>query len=89
MKKPSAIRVAAILDELVRQADMDGVVTFCQKDIAAATDVHQTDVSRALRVLAEEGKLTILRRGSSAGPGIKSSERVITSEVQLAEEVSA
>lgn len=89
MKKPGADRTAAILAQLIREADMDGLVTVCQREVADALGVHQTDVSRALQVLSAEGKLVVLRRGSAAGKGVTLAQRVIPAQIQLSESVIA
>ena len=50
----------AVLDYLVSEADMDGLVTVSGQEVADALGIAQTTAAYHIRALAIEGLLTIL-----------------------------
>lgn len=70
----------AVLDYLVRAADLDGLVTVAQREIANDLGLNQTTIGKAVRRLAADGVLSIQHDGG----GYKS-----LAAIQLAESVIA
>lgn len=69
-----------VLECLIREADMDGLVTLSESEIGAVVGVSRTAVNIHLHSLAAEGVLAIVPNGS----GYKS-----LNAIQLSEAVCA
>ncbi len=82
----SAATKARVLEYLVREADLDGLVTVVQREIGEAVGIAQTHAGRVLHALESDGALTIVTLGTSSGQprGVG-----IPGEIQLSESVTA
>lgn len=58
---------ARVLAELQTRADEFGTVEASSPDLAEALDIGQATAYRALARLEDEGRLRILRKGTSGG----------------------
>lgn len=54
----------AVLDYLIHEADLDGLVTVSSHEVGEAIGVEQTVAARHIRNLAADGLLTIIPNGS-------------------------
>jgi len=79
-QRPDGETRAAVLAILVREADMDGLVTIAEREVGDELGLIQSAVSRHIRNLAAEGKLTVFPDGAGYGR---------LNAIQLAEEVYA
>lgn len=79
-KRANGVTRQAVLEYLVREADMDGLVIVREQDVADSLDCCQKNVSRHIHNLAADGFLTV----EPAGSGYKS-----LNAIQLAEAVFA
>lgn len=76
MSEVSGETMDRVLAILVREADMDGLVTVTQTAVAAELGLSHTSAWYAIEQLAEHRKLSVLRRGHGAIPEIQLAESV-------------
>lgn len=71
-----------VVDHLVEEADLDGLVTYSQSEISERLGVGQSSVSRALRNAERLGMIHVIARGGAVGnsPGV-----YLPGEAQIAE----
>lgn len=79
---PNGVTRQAVLDYLIREADMDGLVTVSELEIGAAVGVARGTIPAHLNSLRADGLLEVVGRTS----GVKAHS---VNAIQLAESVFA